>query len=296
MRVVKTDIFRRKIGVDDLFALRRLFIPTLAGDAFEFLLTTIVSFLLVFNLGFSTSVHAEGQPDLQIGSTVRSYPLSGVFETELGYSLYLWADSNSTPWYGYTRIKLAGSSAATYNSGESALELFPLSFLGVRAGGESIQNDKDYSAFDCATYECQGRYYRTFVESELTLGAGPVFIRGIWRRERWTQQHPERKDFIEPTSGLAIANIGDSQTVYIGVLGWSLDENWSLMSVLRYAQSDDRLNSGGMSRFPYVVVKYQLDGLIFGLGGGSFESALKKREASGLAFLRWEIAPSAALK
>ena len=121
--------------------------------------------------------------DLRAGGIVRSYPLAGTVDAELGYGILLRGTANS-PFSSYLRMKVDGSTAGIFNSAGAALEFFPLGILGVRAGGEALQNDKDYSAYDCEAHECLGRFYRTYIEAELTLGAGPVFVQGRWRRHR----------------------------------------------------------------------------------------------------------------
>jgi hypothetical protein len=137
-----------------------------------------------------------------------------------------------------------------------------------------------------------GRFYRNFFEAEVTLGAGPVFVQGKWRRERWSEAHAALGDFIEPTSGFTLGHAGESETVYQAVAGLKVTSGFTMMGGVRYASSDSRSHS----RMPFGLLKWNLDPVSVGLGGGYFESDLKKREIAGLAFLRWEIWPSLELK
>jgi hypothetical protein len=261
---------------EELFdALGRVFKVLTHGAVFGFLATTIV---------------AHAAPDLAVGGTIRSYALSGVVEAEGGYGVLLWGDPAS-PFYGYLRPRLYGSSAYTYNSLDTAVEVFPISFLGMRAGGEASQNDQKYSAYDCNTFRCLGRFYRAYFEAEFSAGAGPVFVHGSWRRERWSQRDGTAGDFIDPTSGLAMRGGGDSQTVYYGVGGVKVDPNWSVVAVLRYAQSDPR----DFSRLLFEALRYHDERLTLSLGAGIFESTLKKQGLTVAGFVRWEIWPSLAL-
>lgn len=229
--------------------------------------------------------------DLTLGGLLRTYPLSGVVEGELGYGLPLWGPPRGA-YAGYVRPRLYGSSAVSYNSLDAALEVFPLGFLGARAGGEGVQNDARYTSYDCEAYRCLGRYYRTYFEAELSLGAGPVFAQARWRRERWTARDWEPVAFVDPTSGLAMAPDGDSQTVLYGIVGLNVSAKWAAMAVLRYAESAERQ----ISRTPTLMVRYRGGSWTVGAGGGVFESTLKKLEATGQFFLRWEIWPSLALR
>jgi hypothetical protein len=228
--------------------------------------------------------------DLSVGASVRSYPLSGVVEGTTGYGLVLYG-TEGEPFAGYVRAALDGFTAGTYNSGVAKLEIFPLSILGIRAGGESVQNDADYKAYDCASYVCQGRFYETFVETELTLGYAGFFVQGRWRRERWTEANSTAGDFVEPTSGLLMDTAGESQTVYQGMLGYKWNEKWTTLAGIRYAEDDD-----GYSQLPFGLLRWKSGGLSIGAGGGSFKSSLKERGPTAIAYLSWEIWPSVKLK
>jgi hypothetical protein len=256
-----------------------------SGDHFSFRAPTFVSLLLF-------SCVARAGFDASAGGTFRAYPLSGVVEADAGYGYLIWGAEGS-PLYGYIRPKIEAASAISYNSAAAVLEVFPVSFLGVRGGGESIENDKRYSDFNCTNNNCLGRFYRTFAEAELTLGYGRVFAQGRIRRERWSQKEPEAGDFVEPTSGITLKSGGDSETVYIGLIGFKYSETWSILAVTRYAESD---GFESFSRLPYGVIRYTSGTLQLGAGLGEFESSLKTKDLTVLGFLKWEIAPSVALK
>lgn len=265
---------------------RNSFMGRASGDCFRFCATTFVSVLLLHSV-------ANADLDLSISTTARSFPLSGIIEAESGYGITLWGTSGGdSPFYGFVRPRAIAGSAATYNSLDGALEVFPISFLGARAGGESIQNDDNYSDHDCENFDCKGRFYRTYVESELMLGAGPVFLQAAWRRERWTRKAPTATSFIEPTSGFALAGDGDNETVYRGLVGYKISDKWTILGALRYSEAE---KTESFSRFPYGVVRFSKDDFSAGVGGGVFESSLKKPTGAGVVFLKWEPRKSVAL-
>ena len=130
---------------------------------------------------------------------------------DLGYDFLLWGHPGDSFLYGYLRPSITADTAWTYNSLESAVELFPISIFGVKAGGEAIQNDEDYTPYNCQAYACRGRFYRLFVQGQLTLGAGPVFVQARVRRESWNERD-QSADFIEPTNGVLLKRTGDAET------------------------------------------------------------------------------------
>lgn len=258
--------------------------PT-CGDNFRKWVTAIVILMT-----FSQPSFADF--DLSLGGLARSYPLGGALEANAGYGILLWGDAGP-PWYGYMRARLDGASALRFNSISPSLEIYPVSFFGIRAGGESIQNDADYSAYDCVTYVCRGRFYNTFVQAELTLGAGAFFVQGRMRRERWSQAVSGATAFIDPEAGLAMVGTGDSRTYYRGALGYKINENWTAVASMVYVQAD---SDNGISRFPFALVRFKTGAFTVAAGGGVFASKLKDEGAAALLIFNWEIWPSLALK
>ncbi len=260
-----------------------------AGACFRLRATAIVTFL---GLVLLASAEAQAQVDVALSGQTRSYPQSGVAGVTLGYSQLLWGDT-SDPFYGYLRPRLELNSAGSYNSANFGVELYPISFLGVRAGGESIQNDQEYSAYDCTTASCLGRFYRTYFQSDLSLALGPLFAQARYGRERWTMAEPRVIDFIEPTSGLALVPTGDSLTLLRGLIGYRFNPEWSVLAVYQTLQADQ---VDGVSRFAFAAVRFSSSKWSVGLGGGMFSSPLKKREATAIAYFEWAILPSLALR
>ena len=271
-----------------MYDLRTKFTAAFSGDLLALAATAFVIFFCLL------SSHSYAGVDLNVGGSFRSYPVSGVGRFEAGYGQIVWGDNaNSNPFYGYVRTKVEGHSALIYNSIGGAVEVFPLSFLGFRAGGDAIQNDKDYISYDCDVYACKGRFYKTYAEGELTLGAGRFFVQGKWRRERWTQKDAAAASYVDPTSGLLMLGSGDSQTIYSAGAGYKVNDTYTVIGGLRYAESAE---TDGLSRFPFALVLYKHGQLSIGAGAGIFESSLKDQGAAGLAMLRWDISKSVALQ
>jgi hypothetical protein len=256
------------------------------GDVFKLRATTIVIFLF-----FAGLAHAD--LDYNVDGAFRSNPLSGILEGDLGYGQLLWGEAGAGPMYGYIRPHVGAGTAGYYNSAIASLDLYPLSFLGVRAGGEAIQNDKKYTAYDCETYQCKGRMYRTFVQSELTAGYSSYFIQLRWKRERWTLADPNNSQFIETGSGLSLSGKGDAQTVYRATLGYKLNPTWTILGVVNYSQSDITRE---IAHFPFAAVRYTTGPYSVGVGAGVYSSTIRPQGGSAVAFFGWNIKPSLALQ
>ena len=230
--------------------------------------------------------------DLNVGAVARHYPLSGVIEAEGGYGHVLRGTENG-PFSSYIRARAYLTTVGFYNTADGAIEFYPLAITGFRAGGEIIQNNRDYTPYDCEKFRCTGQFHRTYVEGELTLGAGPVFAQARWKRSRWSQPRANAGDFIDPTSAIAIKSDGDSETVYYGVVGYKVSENWTALGVLRYSETDQL---GGYSRFPYGVVRWKSGPLSIGAGVGVFESSLKDKDVAAVGLIRYEVKPSVSVR
>jgi hypothetical protein len=262
----------------------------LCSDIFGFRLTAIVV-LSAFSLC------AKADIDLTLDTALRSYPLSGVLEADVGYDYLLWGSAtpgakDNSPWYGYVRPSANSASSLTYNSLGAALDVYPLSFLGLRIGAEGIQDDSNYTGYDCSSYQCRGRFYRNYAQVQLSLGYAKVFFQGRIRRERWSQGQVSTEAFLEPTNGFALAPSGDAETVWRGLLGYKLDDNWMVAGLLIYAQAD---SNHGISRCPLGVVGYTWKSLSVAAGVGVFESPIRAQEGTGILIISWSAIPGLAL-
>jgi hypothetical protein len=206
----------------------------------------------------------------------------------MGYNFLLWGDPTASPWYGYVRPSVYGETSISYNTLGGALDLFPVSFLRFRVGENAIQNDVDYKAYDCATYECRGRYNRTYAQVQLTLGLAGFFVQGRVQEETWSQGNPGSIEFIDPENGLALSPSGDRETIYRAMVGYKLSPLFTVTTGYTTAQS---FHTNEASTFPFALAIYTSGDLVVGGGFGVFSSDVKPAELSGLFFLKWQILP-----
>ncbi len=238
---------------------------------------------------------AGAQVDLQLEAVTRSYPLSGSLTSELGYGIPIWGSPSTgnttsrSPWYGYIRPSLKLATAGTYNAGQVSIDLFPLSFIGIKAGVGAWQTTDDYKAFDCTQIQCKGKFNHQFIEAKVGFVAGPLFLLARGKIEDFQQSPLQQNDFIEPTLGMVAEKEGDRVRSATGILGGNINDRWSLAALWSEGTMEKRK---GFSRTQMLTVNWKADSVTILLGAGAFESSEKSQGATFAGLLRWEIWPS----
>ena len=215
----------------------------------------------------------------------RSYPISAILNAKLGYGWTLWgATGDDAVMYGYLKPELKVSTLGSYNSGLLQVQVFPISFLGFIVGAETVSSSANYPAYDCVTYRCTGKSWQTFVEANLVLGVGPVFLIGRAGVEDWHQAPDQDRDFINSNYGLALKQQGDRVSFAGGVTGYKLDEEWMILYSYMWLQAHE---IKGQSQTNLALVQWSSgDWKLLG-GVGSFESELKNKQTTVFLRLKW---------
>jgi len=220
----------------------------------------------------------------------RSYPISATLTAKLGYGFTVWGTSGmDSPLYGYIKPEIKFSTLGTYNSGLVQLKVFPISFLGVIVGAESVSNTSEYRAFDCVLYRCLGKSWQTFVEGNLALGYGPVFVLGRAGVEDWHQAPDQDRDFINPSYGLAMKQQGDRASFAGGIAGYKFSDQWVMAYSYMWVQT---VEIKGQSQMNLGLVQWSKEAWNIAVGGGTFHSELKDKEATAILRVQWSGAPS----
>lgn len=235
---------------------------------------------------------ARADFDAKFESFLRSYPLSGYADVQLGYGQLLWGSNSSSVMYGYVRPFAEVDTAGTYNSGLVGLDYYPISFVGFRGGKEWIQNDDKYRDFRCDLYECEGTRTRTFFQATLLAGYSIWFASFMIRWENWVQKHPEFGDAIDATTGLAAQALGDTQILVRGWTGFQINETWSIVGGLQYAQMTRHY---GFSRLWLLGPAWKRDSVTIVAGGSLFQSSESDGGWGAYVGLTWEPFRSLAL-
>jgi hypothetical protein len=116
--------------------------------------------------GFDSKVEAGGQ----------TYSLGGTMTGTAGYGLELWRDSTKenepTFWqYGYVRPVAEFKTALVTHRLTGALEIYPISILGISAGGGAdLRYYNRFTDFDCGNLQCDQSLMFQFMQARLIVG------------------------------------------------------------------------------------------------------------------------------
>lgn len=270
---------------------RKLLNSFLHGDGSGWCLARIVIFVAA--CGLST---AHAQFDANVSASFRTYPQSGIVESEFGYGVPVWGTPSvggtQSGEFGYIRPFGTAGTSVTYNSLGIGLDVYPISFLGIRGGAEYSNNARPYNAYDCNTFNCTGTRYRSFYELRLLFGNQKAFGVVRLRKEKWSQDHELAGNFIDPNSGLAVKANGDAEIVWNTLLGVTMSDKWKVLLGSRYAAVS---NIEGTSQFLFAggMRKWEPYDVVFGLG--TFETKILRRDFTIFFSLSRQIYPSIGL-
>lgn len=243
---------------------------------------------------------ASAAPDFSITGSGRIYPRGGTLDLAAGYNWRMWGqpqmnlEGPQSPWYGYTRAALEVSTAGTYNSSLALIEFFPVSILGVRGGAEIIDNSRDYVDFDCVNLDCRGSRSRHFLEGQMVLGVGPIFVAALGRKQNLTTLEDGSGPFVDISQGLKVPGEGADMWVLRGFAGLSLTDRWSLIYNQSYAEVIEQQPSQ-ITRQYLLNVRYEKGAWSGLIGGGVFRSSLIEEGATAVIRVQWTPQPSMSL-
>ncbi len=170
--------------------------------------------------------------DLSIDAVGRTYPLGGGLSATAGYGALVWgADQQAEPGgmrYGFLRPSVTLTTSGYFNAVAAELELFPVSFAGLRIGKEYYTNYDDYEDYDCTVYECQGKFDSVYLEADMALKYRQFIYLGKASKARLDRRSSTDRFFMEPVSGLPADPTGDRLVEYVNTFAYSFNERWML--------------------------------------------------------------------
>lgn len=243
-------------------------------------------------VGVASPTRAHADFDAQINGSYRSWPLSGVAETTLGYGQLIWGD-NKDALYGFARVAADFDAITDYQASAVRVEFFPISILGVRAGQMWQQNHQDFSSYDCYNNVCRGYFSEKFVEGQLYLGAGPLKLAGSYRfTNKSVDQIANPKSltyYIDPESGLQFSTTQSDHSWRVrGLAAIELSPEYRI----GYAQTQfysDR--SDEKSNLWIAFGQGEWGPIKLVLGGGAFKSSIQGTQSTLVAYGQWTLWP-----
>lgn len=245
--------------------------------------------IILFALLFVTNAFA--QVDYRFSTRGRSYPLSGLFETDLGYNYLLWGQPSSVL-YGYFRPNLTYGDIGVYHLATVAMDFYPISFVKIRGGWAREMSHVFRRDIDCSQIECQGVIKHRFLETNLLLGASGYFTS---LRYRWnsSSRNDGKKRFLDFDAMMPMAGHNDRSHYFQGVVGKGIDSKWSVLVATQLAASE---KAHGSSTAHYALGMWSKGPWEIAAGPGVFHSTLFDWGFSSVFWVTWNGGNSLALK
>lgn len=244
---------------------------------------------------------AEGV-DYWLGGAARLLPLGAGFLAQTGYGLLLWGAQEGSlgsrnvaraPWYGYVRPRFQLTASGFVNKGEAALEVFPVSFLGVTVGHTEAWRGTNTHTLDCQLVECRGWLRANSIRVWGALAAGPVFVQGAARYAGLTLSRTGRP-FSEELSALAGNAAGDHLVNLEAAAGYRLEPDRALgWVVLR----DRMTGSGSANVMQAFFYRFSIENSwTVTAGAGTYRSTTQPTGLAAFVLARWTGIPSLSLE
>lgn len=166
--------------------------------------------------------------DYRAGFGGRSIPLGAAVFGDVGYSHGLWGDWRrpESVLYGYVRPALVLSSGGLVHSADLHLAVYPVSFLGFRAGRVHTYRASERStSVNCWEIECGGELRADYGLVDVLLGARGFFFSA---QLEWRDLKPSRveRDFFEDGAAIVGSRSSDRFFTHTETLGYQLGDAW----------------------------------------------------------------------
>lgn len=244
-----------------------------------------------FLLALLITTNAFAQMDYRLSTRGRSYPLSGIFEADLGYNYLLWK-KNAPVLYGYIRPNVTYGDIGLYRLATAALDFHPISFIKIRGGFSREMSHVLRRDLDCSQIECQGVIKHRFLETNLLLGAASYFT-SLRYRINTSRRDDGGARFLDFEAMMPMQGQQDQSQYFQGVVGKSIDSNWSALWASQVASSQ---KAQGFSTAHYALGMWSKGPWEIAAGPGAFHSTLFDWGFSSVFWVTWNGGNSLALK
>ncbi len=192
----------------------------------------------------------------------KSYPLGGMVTGYLGYGQKIWStetdstNSNESPsaspdWhFGYVRPNVELQTTAVTNRITGALDFYPVSILGLTAGGGAdFRNYDHFSGIDCVRFACSDAITFQFAQAKLIGGIDRLSFIATARYDFYYAQDSSRPFY-------------DYMSYLTGFAGHDDLRGLTLISLFKM---NEALSVGGLGIFQQMVLNHCNSGEIFAI-------------------------------
>jgi len=235
-----------------------------------------------FFLFFFLVASAYPQVDYRFSSRGRTYPLTGIFEVDLGYNHLFWGDKTSVL-YGYLRPNISYGEMGVYRIATTAFDFYPVSFFKIRAGLSREMSHVLRRDLDCSQIDCQGVIKHQFIESQLLLGAFSYFTSLRYRLNVSKRNDGEHR-FLDFEGMMPMQARSDQSQYFQAVVGKNLNDQWNGIFASQFASSQ---KAKGSSSAHYALGMWLKGPWEIAAGPGLFRSSLYNRDGWGFSSVFW---------
>jgi hypothetical protein len=260
-------------------------------------------FFLIINLFFLNSTWAQEEaPKIikdnlfkglksKLSGGLRFYPKGGRILYNLKKDYIIWGEKKvngeASHKYGYISPHVTAYTAGYLNGARIDVDIFPISFFGIRFGHETLFNNKEYSAFECDVYNCLGGFDKSYIEIHGATKIKKVFYKFKIIRQDIHQRDIYKPNFVDALTGLVAKNYGDSFFVDHHTLGYLISDKWVISTLYIYARAQNIINNSDQTTVNITYFKDKKWTYNFGLG--SFRSSAKVRKATALLLVNYKL-------
>ena len=241
--------------------------------------TSAIIFINLF-----TVVHA--QMDLSMESLVRSFPQAIYLKATGGYSIPLWEKREKSPvLYSFVRPMVSMRTSGIINAFDTRLEIYPISFLGIVAGRETVLREaKSLSTFDCTVIDCQGRVTKDYIGARMALKYKSTFFMADMRTIALSFNRPNRR-FSDELSTLEAGPSKDRLVNVIGILGQEINDHYA--TALMHMENSMQ-NTSQKSSMTFLLMQKKAQTQTFLAGPGIFNTRTDSQVFSLLFLWNWK--------
>lgn len=229
-----------------------------------------------------------GETDLSVGFLGRTFPIAGQFEAIGGYGHTLWGDAaaaNAEPFYGFVRPSLTVRGPTTPTA-LAALDIFPVSFLGVTVGRSYMLRLVEQPEIDCETVECLEWMNHTYVQVRAYGKWENFFFSLTYEKTIFDKMNTLTRPVFQSNNAVLQDPHGDRGNEIFANLGYTLNTEWSAGLTVQYFSTQ---KSDNRQEMQLAFIRYVYNGWTWTGGAGRFYSSPLGTGLELTGIVSWEI-------